>query len=270
MSDSTTIPEGYKRCASCSAVLPANTDHFNRDVTVKCGLTSKCRECLKAYARAYYRANKSRWSGYAARRDKEDRSESQHQWYLKNRERILENRRQYRAEHSALLADRRRERRVQYGEQLRAKERAYYAANRDKIRSRAKVRYWSNPEHARAVSRRAATDWRIRHPDKEREKHTAWRRENPLVVRAQAHRRRARLRAAVGDYTAEDVRAIYAQQGGRCWWCGVSVGDDYHIDHRIPLVKGGSNDANNIVIACPSCNLSKGGKMPHEWIGRLL
>jgi len=24
------------------------------------------------------------------------------------------------------------------------------------------------------------------------------------------------------------------------------------------------------VIRCPHCNMSKGAKMPHEWIGRLL
>jgi 5-methylcytosine-specific restriction endonuclease McrA len=40
----------------------------------------------------------------------------------------------------------------------------------------------------------------------------------------------------------------------------------------VPLSRGGSNGPENIVIACPTCNLAKKDKMPHEWPegGRLL
>jgi 5-methylcytosine-specific restriction endonuclease McrA len=50
------------------------------------------------------------------------------------------------------------------------------------------------------------------------------------------------------------------------------VGDTYHVDHVVPLVRGGSDDPSNLVIACVPCNLSKGDKLPHEWkrSGRLL
>jgi 5-methylcytosine-specific restriction endonuclease McrA len=40
----------------------------------------------------------------------------------------------------------------------------------------------------------------------------------------------------------------------------------------VPVSRGGSNDISNIVLACPSCNLQKGTRLPHEWPegGRLL
>lgn len=71
-------------------------------------------------------------------------------------------------------------------------------------------------------------------------------------------------------YPAEDIRLAYESQKGACWWCGEKVDDSYHIDHRVPLSKGGTNKPENICISCARCNLSKGSKLPHEWNGRLL
>jgi len=89
-------------------------------------------------------------------------------------------------------------------------------------------------------------------------------------MRARSRKRRALKAQATGSFSENDVRRQYESQNGKCWWCGKLVGDTYHVDHRVPLSRGGSDDATNIVIACPHCNMSKGAKMPHEWIGRLL
>jgi 5-methylcytosine-specific restriction endonuclease McrA len=75
--------------------------------------------------------------------------------------------------------------------------------------------------------------------------------------------------AARGSHTADDIEAIYASQKGRCYWCQERVGKDYHVDHRIPMSRGGTNNPDNIVIACPHCNQSKKDKLPHEWAGQL-
>jgi len=49
----------------------------------------------------------------------------------------------------------------------------------------------------------------------------------------------------------------------------------YHLEHTIPLSRtehNPKNDANYVVLACPSCNTKKYNKLPHEWEqgGRLL
>lgn len=82
-------------------------------------------------------------------------------------------------------------------------------------------------------------------------------------------RRRARIIAVGGEHTADDIKRQLAIQNHKCWWCGVWL-KKYHVDHLIPLSRGGHNGPTNIVIACPRCNLSKGDKMPHEWSDRLL
>jgi len=81
-----------------------------------------------------------------------------------------------------------------------------------------------------------------------------------------AIRRRERERAAPGTHTTDDIQRQINRQKGRCYWCSCNLGSNYHIDHVIPLAKGGTNSPDNLVCACPTCNTSKGARMPYtEW-----
>jgi 5-methylcytosine-specific restriction endonuclease McrA len=124
-----------------------------------------------------------------------------------------------------------------------------------------KCREWreANVERVRECTREYRRKRRKDNPERYRE-----------IYSACAHNRRARKLQNGGTHTAADIRAQYDNQRGKCWWCGKKVGKTYHVDHRIPLARGGSNAPENIVIACPSCNHSKGSKMPWEWSGQLL
>lgn len=51
-----------------------------------------------------------------------------------------------------------------------------------------------------------------------------------------------------------------------CQYCGTRIGP-FHIDHIIPVCRGGTNDPLNLITACAHCNLSKGAKPLEEWIG---
>lgn len=93
---------------------------------------------------------------------------------------------------------------------------------------------------------------------------------NPARRKASTAKRRSLKRSGGVAYTSADVDLQYRSQRGKCWHCGKSINDGYHIDHLIPLNRGGSNKANNIVISCPHCNLSRQDKLPHEWNGRLI
>lgn len=43
-----------------------------------------------------------------------------------------------------------------------------------------------------------------------------------------------------------------------CQYCGRSAPDVVlHVDHVVPVSKGGSNDPSNLVTACETCNLGK-------------
>jgi 5-methylcytosine-specific restriction endonuclease McrA len=55
-------------------------------------------------------------------------------------------------------------------------------------------------------------------------------------------------------------------QNGKCTVCRKTFGQSYHIDHIVPLSKGGDNTNLNIQILCPPCNLSKKDKDPVSYM----
>ena len=72
-----------------------------------------------------------------------------------------------------------------------------------------------------------------------------------------------------GAWTGEDIRKLFAKQKGCCFYCLKKIffkGSPWHIDHFIPISRGGTNYPDNLVVACASCNLSKHDKMPWEWM----
>lgn len=46
--------------------------------------------------------------------------------------------------------------------------------------------------------------------------------------------------------------------------CGTPLGTDYHVEHVIPLARGGTNSAGNIHRTCPVCTREKGRMLPVE------
>jgi 5-methylcytosine-specific restriction endonuclease McrA len=56
-----------------------------------------------------------------------------------------------------------------------------------------------------------------------------------------------------------------------CSYCGYrfSYGDQPACDHKIPLARGGTNDADNLASACRRCNSKKGILTDAEFIATL-
>ena len=59
----------------------------------------------------------------------------------------------------------------------------------------------------------------------------------------------------------KDVRErIYKKCGYKCVKCGQDDKTLFHIDHIIPVIKGGGNEDENLQVLCVACNCSKGGR----------
>jgi 5-methylcytosine-specific restriction endonuclease McrA len=86
----------------------------------------------------------------------------------------------------------------------------------------------------------------------------------PEYRRAVVNRRRARKIKAGGSHSAEDIVLLRRIQKNRCTYCKRQLGD-YHVDHMIPLARGGSNGLENICLACPDCNRKKNTKTAEEF-----
>lgn len=87
--------------------------------------------------------------------------------------------------------------------------------------------------------------------------------------RAQAGKRRAAKYASETHFTMEDIRDLWAVYEGKCAYCRRSLNyHKWHVEHVIPLSRGGSDGPENLVLACERCNLNKGAKTPEEWTNR--
>ena len=159
--------------------------------------------------------------------------------------------------------------RAEHLEECQRRERSYHDAHKEERSEQKRRAYAADPGPIRARVRES----RRADPEKHKAEVRLWRMRNPEKRRAQslidAHRRRAREFAALGSHTVSDVENQHARQKGRCYWCQRKVGDDYHVDHVVPLALGGIDGPENLVVACPSCNCSKGAKHPQEFAGIL-
>lgn len=43
-----------------------------------------------------------------------------------------------------------------------------------------------------------------------------------------------------------------------CFWCGDEIDMSGHLDHVMPIYRGGTNASSNLVASCRRCNLTKG------------
>ena len=92
-------------------------------------------------------------------------------------------------------------------------------------------------------------------------------------------------RARKQNTKIEDIPSLgyfLDRQGGRCAFCKrvecriksqVDGRAKFHIDHIVPLARGGTHTADNIQVLCYQCNTQKGSKDPIEFAqsnGRLL
>lgn len=119
--------------------------------------------------------------------------------------------------------------------------------NRDRHNENRKKAYWKNPEKYRNYAKELYNTIA-----------------GKINNRVKQHKRRARKNSAQGTHTRKDIENIYKRQNGRCYWCGIPVENKYHIDHVIPLSRGGSDSPENLVVSCPTCNQKKYNKLPNE------
>src|SRR5271157_6364707 len=60
-------------------------------------------------------------------------------------------------------------------------------------------------------------------------------------------------------------RNIFARDGNQCQYCGKKFPtSELSLDHVVPRSQGGTSTWENIVCACVSCNVRKGGRTPRE------
>lgn len=95
----------------------------------------------------------------------------------------------------------------------------------------------------------------------------AYRKEHPEVYRASNSKRRAQKRGAICDVTSAQIERLKKEYSYCCAYCGCQTDENnpLHIDHMIPLSKGGQHLIENLLPACRRCNLKKFNMGWDEW-----
>lgn len=125
--------------------------------------------------------------------------------------------------------------------------RAYYRRNRKKVLAKAVAGVEGRRPYMRAYGQR-------------------WRAENRERTRNYKHARRMREYGnpdSIGVPLREWLR-LANRYGGRCAYCDAKP-DVLHMDHVVPLARGGRHAIGNVLPACPPCNQTKAARFVVEW-----
>ena len=141
-------------------------------------------------------------------------------------------------------------------QKVKAYEKSYYQENKERLNQ-------SNSEWRKAnieQKKKADKQWAINNPQKVKINGFNWRLRNPEKVSLARQLRRARLyKASLFLVTSKDIRRILAKD---CLYCGQP---SRHIDHIVPLSRGGLHSVGNLAASCEPCNLQKNNKTIMEW-----
>lgn len=204
--------------------------------------------------REYNRIRMSEWR----KKNPERWKELSRQHYQRNRENILKYLRSYyRANRNKFLENcklayaKNREAKKEYNRKYRA-ERKNDPEFLKKIRASSRASYQKHKEKISAVHR----NWRIKNPGK-------WR---SLKMRRRALERGTAINPEkINDWMSE----VLSRDSFICTYCKREFSTKFlHFDHIVPLSRGGCHSLENLCVSCPSCNLSKGSKLYHEWISQ--
>jgi 5-methylcytosine-specific restriction endonuclease McrA len=248
-------PEG-KTCSKCLELKFYAS--YSKCSFVKDGHKSVCKECTKKYRDAnkemiksgqkkHYEANKEKILAksrtyFQVNREREN--ERRKEYYQLNKEREIETRKKYYQVHK---------------EKLNNQHKDYYEANKENINDYKKEYYQANKVRLNRLSKAYGKKWR----------QTEQGRESAYI---RCVKRRS-LKYKV-DFTPYERKQLLDRDNWTCQNCEIKVHDDSkgnwntpnkaHIDHIIPISKGGNSEHSNLKVLCRTCNLSKGDIVPYQ------
>lgn len=237
-----------KKCSTCGK--EKSFSEFHADKSSKTGFRSNCKTCCKESSAARYKKDPAKQISYARN------------WQINNPEKFKEYRKnKYQAN----------------PEKAKEIAKKYRMENPDKIKEYNAKKYASNPEAAidrvrkyRAENlekrRQAEKKYRDNNLEKVKAACKLYRENNRDVFKLIDQNRRARKINAGGVLSKGLADRLFKLQKGKCACCKKPLGDDYHMDHIMPLALGGTNTDDNIQLLRARCNLQKHAKHPVDFM----
>lgn len=118
------------------------------------------------------------------------------------------------------------------------------------------------PDKNKNAIRARSKRWRELHPELFARRIQHWRMRNRERSAEISRCRRARKRSnGVCAVTARDLERLWVRQDGECYICHVKISGKPHLDHIIPIARGGRHAIGNLAWTHPKCNRNKHAKL---------
>jgi 5-methylcytosine-specific restriction endonuclease McrA len=147
--------------------------------------------------------------------------------------------------------------RATHREEQAAYQAAYRAAHREEQAAYQAAHYAAHREE-KAVYDAA---YRAAHREERLAYDAAYAAKNRDKIRDKVGRHRSRKADAFIE--SVDRQVVFTRDAGTCGICQQGVESaNWHLDHVIPLSKGGQHSYDNVQVSHPSCNQRKSSKLP--------
>lgn len=126
--------------------------------------------------------------------------------------------------------------------------------------------YEDEPEYNQMMKhdeRRGITRWKHRECHARKQRRYFDTEGGRAAIKAAQQTTRAKRRQAAGRVTKAELEDLLLTYGARCAVCGST--EDLHIDHVIPLSRGGTNTVSNLQVLCRHHNTSKGARNSDDY-----
>jgi hypothetical protein len=164
-----------------------------------------------------------------------------------------------------MVSEKRKQQMAAWREANKEKLKAYFAARRKDVDYKEKFKVyhaaWRAANPGRWKTYREAFE--AANPEWKKEWSVKYRAENKERSRVNCINRRATQRKNGGKLSTDISDRLLTIQKGKCSICkSILKTTGHHIDHIIPLARGGKNEDRNVQLTCPKCNLKKNNKDP--------
>jgi 16S rRNA C967 or C1407 C5-methylase (RsmB/RsmF family) len=168
--------------------------------------------------------------------------EKQKEYYVKNKEKILDRVSQNYRENKELKKEQRRKRYKENKNEVLLQMKLYRETNKEKVQTQTKI-------------------WHENNPDRVKEIKNNWQKNNKGKKNAQTAKRYAiKLKATTLDADLNKIKEFYILAERLTKETGVK----YSVDHIKPLIKGGLHHQNNLQVISLEENIKKGSIYPYE------
>jgi hypothetical protein len=171
--------------------------------------------------------------------------------------------RAYRKKHPEEVRSRQRKYRKEHPEKVHQYQQKYQSTHKGQERER---QHLYNQVHRQEINARLNA-YRKKHADKVRlwnGNYRATQRGKAVLTAAQRNRD---IRLSGIPLTADIIMEVKAEYAGLCPYCNRRINKG-HIDHILPVSKGGTNERSNIAWVCQKCNQQKHDKTLLEFLMR--